>query len=233
MIIEKNILIISAHADDHIVCAGTVFKLLDRGYQAYEVVLTDSSLGQNNRVPEQIDADTVRKIRAKELSVASKFLGISKTFQLNEGDLSLSYSQKIMFEVVKIIRKVKPEIVFLMSADDMHPDHQVANKIGLNACKIAATGVLKESLGKQHRAKLLLCSDGMIPQKSQLLVDVTDYANKKAKLFSLYTTQASQNILNYDAALGIVRGYQLRNGGNIAEAFSLADGFPSVLFESI
>jgi len=229
----KNILIISAHADDHIACAGTVMKLQkEKGYKTYEIVLTDSAQGQNFAVNAELSVGEVAKVRSKELSRASKFLGIRKSYQMNRPDLGLVYSDAVMYEIVRVIREVQPEVVFLHNAYDAHPDHLASHTLGLHALKISAMGVRKETLGKPWRVPTVLCMEGMLPIESQILVDVTAYAKRKAKLFAIYTSQASSQAQDFVESLGRVRGYHLRKvGGSHAEAFTLQNQFPILYFD--
>lgn len=229
----KNLLIISAHADDHVAVAGTVFKLQKEfGFAAFEIVFTNSELGQNYKVARQIKPTLVARTRARELARAQKFLGISESTNLNQPDLGLVYNQSLVFAVVKVIRKVRPQVLFLLNQYDAHPDHKEAVKIGLEAVKVAAMGVLKESLGKPFRTPLVLCGEGMLPIKTQILVDITKYKDKKDKLFKIYSSQASPKATNFETGLATVRGYHLRKkDGLFAEAFTLQEEYPVLLFE--
>lgn len=230
---QRNLLIISAHADDHVACAGTIFKLRKKfGFTPYEIVLTNSELGQNFKINSEISVSQVAKTRAKELSRASRFLGINESFTLNQLDLGLTYSREVMFQVVKIIRDVRPQIVFLHNPYDAHPDHKTAFEIGINSLKIAATGVKKETLGSPFRVPLVLCAEGMLPIKSQILVDITEFMDQKIKLFQLYASQASPKAISFEKGLTIVRGYHLRKeNSSFAEAFTLQEEFPVLYFE--
>src|SRR3989344_2421692 len=203
MLKNKNLLIISAHADDHIACAGTVFKLeKESGFNSYELIFTNSELGQDYKAKTEIDPKTVLKTRAKELNKASKFLGIKRSFSLNQSDLGLTYSKDLVFETVKIIRKLEPEIVFLHNQYDAHPDHNEAFKIGLTAIK------------------------------TQILIDISKYSNQKTKLFKIYKSQASSKAIIFEKGLAQIRGYHLRKENSLfAEAFSLQEEFPIILFE--
>lgn len=230
---KKNLLIISAHADDNMACAGTVFKLQKEfGFRAYELVYTNSTLGQNYKKSFEIARKNVAKTRAKELVKAQKFLGIVKSFNFNQPDLGLTYSQELVFKTISVIREVSPEVVFLMNLYDSHSDHKEAFRIGLSAVKMAATGILRESLGRPCRVGMVLCSEGMLPIPTQISVDITNYQAKKDKLFKIYVSQASPKALRFDESLGFVRGYHLRKkDGVFAEAFTLPGEFPVLMFE--
>jgi len=227
---NKNILIISSHADDHIACAGTVFKLRERGYVPYEIVLTDSAEGPHNGKKQNGNINMV-ELRNSELTAASKYLGIKKTYLLKQPDLGLTYSKALLFAIVKVIRKVKPEIGFIMNSNDWHPDHRENFKIGSEAFKWAGSGVKKE-LGNFWRTPVVLVAEGMIPIQANILVDITDYEDKKTKLWKMYESQATPGLINYEKSLGSIRGYQLRkNGGKAAEAFSTDPTSPIILFD--
>lgn len=231
----NSVLVISAHADDHLASAGTLFKLKAKGFQLFEVIMTDSSEGRDYR--DSAKARKSRKaislMRDSELSEASKFLGIQKTIKLDQEDLGLTYSKKLVFEVVPIIRAIKPKIVIIMNSFDFHPDHRETYKIASEAFKWAGSGV-KPELGDAFRTPIVLCVEGMMPIEPNILVDITEFADKKAQLLSIYASQSSPKMINFDVSLAAVRGYQLRRKGSLcAEAFSTDPFSPSILFDEI
>jgi len=228
---KKRILIITAHADDDITCAGSVFKLQDRGYEAYEILLTNSGEGNSTKKDKLKLKDEVIRLRNSEFDKASKFLGIKQKFLFGEEDLNLKFSKEIMLRVVKIIREVKPEIIFTMNEVDYHSDHIAAAKITREASFWAATGVHPE-LGKAHRTPQVLYGEGMLPINPVVLVNITGYEKKKLKLFRIYDSQANSKSLKFEEALMRVRGYHVRQGREeFAEAFSLNDKFPTLLYD--
>src|SRR3989338_7614431 len=111
-----SVLVISAHPDDEIACAGTLFKLKSKGASLYEVILTDASEGRDRR-SNKTSQSTV-SLRKQEMKAVAKFLGLKKLFWLGQEDLNLKYSKPLMLKLVKIIRLVKPTIVFLMNQED-------------------------------------------------------------------------------------------------------------------
>jgi LmbE family N-acetylglucosaminyl deacetylase len=226
----NNILIISSHADDHMACAGTVLKLRNKGYTPYEIVLTDSAEGPNNGNGNHKPIH-MKEVRNSELSDASKFLGIKKTYLFDQPDLGLKYSKKLMFEVMKVIREVKPRIGLIMNTNDWHPDHRETAKIGSEAFKWAGSGV-KPEYGEFHRTPIVLMAEGMIPVQPNVLVDVTAYSGKKLELWKKYESQATPKLVNFEKSLGDIRGYQLRRKGSLsAEAFTTDPTSPVILFD--
>lgn len=227
--VNKVVLVISAHADDHVASAGTLFKLKAQGFKLYEVVLTNSGEGKDYR-NETGDYDN-KSLRDQELTAASRFLGMEETFRLNQEDLGLTYSKERIFEIVPIIRKLKPTVGIIMDTFDWHPDHREASKIGSEAFKWAATGV-KSELGDQWRTPIVLCVEGMLPTKPNVLVDVTEFANNKMELWKIYESQAKPKALKFEEGLMAVRGYHLRRPGSLlAEAFTTDETSPIILFD--
>lgn len=226
---KKNILLITAHADDHIIAAGTVFKLQDQGHEVYELILTSSNEGRDYRNPE--GRYDVASLRDSEFSEASKFLGTKQVWRFEQDDLDLKYSKDLVFKAVKVIREVQPEVGIIMARYDWHPDHQAAYDIGAMAFKMAATGI-KPELGDHHRTPIVLAAEGMLPIQPNIFVDITDYYQKKAELFSIYESQASSKALGFTEGLAKVRGYHVRRVGSMmAEAFTTDPTSPIILFD--
>lgn len=226
---RKTVIVISAHADDHISSAGTLMKLRDQGYELYEIVLTDSSEGKDYRGNK--NEQGVASMRDAELSKASQFLGIKSTYRIFQEDLALTYSKDLIFKVVPIIRELKPTVGIILSNFDWHPDHRATFQIGSEAFKWAATGV-KPELGTNWRTPTVLCVEGMLPIKPNILVDVTAYAQAKMELWKVYESQAKPQALNFEEGLMAVRGYHLRRPGSLmAEAFTTDPTSPIILFD--
>lgn len=229
---KPNVLIVSAHADDHITCAGSVFKLQAQGFRAFEILLTNSQEGRDRRKISSATSNTVINLRVGEFDRATQFLGIKQKFLLDQEDLNLVFSKKLMFTIVKIIRDLQPEIIFSMNPFDYHSDHREAAHLVEEASFWAATGV-KPELGEPHRTPIVLYGEGMLPITPQVLVDITDHIDQKMQLFSIYESQADSKSTVFEKSLSCVRGYHLRRSkeNEYAEAFTLNPKFPSVLFD--
>lgn len=229
---NKQIVIISSHADDHVMFAGTLFKLQHQGYELSEIVLTTSHEGVDKRTgAENHSPQALRELRASEFDKASKFLGLKHKYFFNEEDLNLRYSKHIMLGVVQVIRELQPEIVITLHKSDYHRDHRAAAKITREAVFWSTTGIRKD-LGLAHRTPTTLYSEGLQPQKIDVLVDVTPFHQKKLELFCLYESQADEETMAILKSLMITRGYHLNNRETIeyAEGFALESDFPNIMF---
>ncbi|NTV31289.1 hypothetical protein HGA91_04925 [candidate division WWE3 bacterium] len=226
---HKSVLVVTAHADDHIASAGTIFKLKDQGYEVYELIMTDSSEGRDYR--HLNGSYDVSQMREDEFSDASLFLGTKEIYRLGQEDLNLRYSKQLVFQTAHIIRQIRPTVGIIMNNFDWHSDHIASYRIASTAFKIAATGIRPE-LGDHHRTPMVLAVEGMIPIKPSILVDITNYYDKKIELFKIYESQASSKSLGFHEGLAKVRGYHVRrNGSLLAEAFSTDPTSPIILFD--
>lgn len=226
---NKTILGISSHIDDNIMFAGTVMKLQERGYDYYEVLLTNSAGGSSSEMNKT--GQEMSELRRAEMEKASSFLNIKKIFWINQESETLQYSKYLMLQVVKIIREVKPEIGFSINAKDVHPDHVEAAKITKEAFRWAAKDGHVE-LGSSHRASQVLFAEGTLPVEPCLLVDITKYFQKKEELFKLYSSQASAKDITLLKSFAQIRGYHLRKKmSDYAEAFTVEQNILPILFE--
>lgn len=232
--INKTVLIVSAHADDHTISAGSVFKMQAKGYDAYEVLLTDSREGNDRRNGKLLtDQKEVVRLRVDEFDQASKFLNLKQKFIIGEPDLDLQFSKELMLRVVKVIREVKPSVIFTMNPLDYHKDHIAASHITEEASFWAATGIRPE-LGEPHRTNIVMYGEGMLPIVPDVLVDITEFQEKKLELFKIYASQANSKAVHFTDALARVRGYHIRKQNEeFAEAFTLNKKFPSLLLEEL
>jgi len=125
----KNVLVVSAHPDDpEFSAGGSIAKLAKDGAQVTYVIVTDGSQGGED--PKQKDSDLIA-IREKEQRAAARVLGVKKIEFLGYKDGHLTHDLKLRRDIVRMIRKYKPELVIthlpgrLIDAPmgGSHPDH--------------------------------------------------------------------------------------------------------------
>src|SRR5260370_8500732 len=105
----KNVLVVSAHPDDpDFGSGGTIAKLAKDGARVTYAIVTDGSQGGED--PKQKDSELVA-IRQKEQKAAARVLGVKKVEFLGYKDGHLSPDLKLRHDIVRLIRKYKPELV--------------------------------------------------------------------------------------------------------------------------
>jgi len=124
-----SVLVVSAHPDDpDFGAGGTIAKLAKGGARVTYVIVTDGSQGGED--PKQKDSDLVA-IRQKEQKAAARVLGVKKVEFLGYKDGHLAPDLNLRHDIVRMIRKYKPELVIthipgrVLDAPmgGSHPDH--------------------------------------------------------------------------------------------------------------
>jgi len=126
-----NILIFCAHSDDEAIgMGGTIVKYVSERKKVIKVVF---SHGEKS-IP-HFQERIVKRARTKETKDASAFIGIKETINLGLADSKLKKEVKkkgVRTKILEILKKYKPEKIYIPSALDIHPDHQAVHKKVLN-----------------------------------------------------------------------------------------------------
>ncbi len=128
---SKKILVLAPHTDDgEFGCGGTINKLIQEGN---EVFLAAFSACQQSVLP-QFPSD----ILITEVKAATLKLGIKpENLILFDYDVrTFNYRrQDILDDLIKLRSKIKPDMVFIPSLNDIHQDHKTIAEEGLRAFK--------------------------------------------------------------------------------------------------
>ena len=181
---KVDILAIGAHPDDvELGCGGTLAKLISEGKTVAIVDLTQGELGTRG----------TNLTRAEESSNASNILGISARENLKMKDGFLLNVEEYQLQIVKMIRKYQPEIVFSNSIDDRHPDHAKASKLVSDACFLSGLIKIETSLENENqkswRPKHIFNYIQWKPIKPDFVVDISEFMEQKIKACLAYKTQ--------------------------------------------
>ena len=137
----KTVVGFAAHPDDlEFSSTGTLKKLKKAGYQIVYVIVTNGENGfkASSKLPRKERIEV--RIR-EQLDVARK-LGVLEVVFLDYSDGFLTYSEELRGQLVGIIKKYKPEIIFSLdpanrSFDNLnlyHRDHRVVAEVVFDAC---------------------------------------------------------------------------------------------------
>jgi LmbE family N-acetylglucosaminyl deacetylase len=133
-IAPKRILILAPHTDDgEFGCGGTIHKLIEEGHEVYYAAF---SACQQSVLP-QFPSD----ILITEVKAATKQLGVlPANLILFDYDVrTFNYRrQDILEDLIKLRAKIKPELVFMPSLNDLHQDHKTISEEGIRAFKFSS-----------------------------------------------------------------------------------------------
>jgi LmbE family N-acetylglucosaminyl deacetylase len=127
-------MVISPHADDaEYGIAGTVAKWTREGKDVIYVVCTNGNKGSNDP---KMKPEKLAEIREQEQLAAAKLLGVKEIVFLRHEDQTLEDTPEFRKEIVRLIRKHRPEIV--ATSDPYrryiwHHDHRVTGQVVLDA----------------------------------------------------------------------------------------------------
>jgi len=226
---NKKVILFTAHPDDHVLCAGTLMKLKDKGFEIIEVLATG---GEKSRWlgKEKFSKKDLKKHREKEWVKACKLIGISKRYSLGLKDSETKRDIQAVFKIMKIIRTEKPVLVITHYYNDYHHDHNEVSKLVTEGVTRAGSGMSRE-LGEPHKTPLFLYMDGVYLNRGDILVDVSDYLEKIYELLEVYKSQINENWKNFLLSIINYRGFFLRT--KAAESFEIGYRYPIKFFDNL
>ena len=189
---NKCILAVGAHPDDlEFGCSNMVRNLINEGYEAYYVIITNGESGfkkKGKTKQERIE------IRRNEQYEAAKKTGVKKVYFLNYRDGFLEYDESLRKKLTLLIKTLKPEIVFGFDPANLgfnninffHRDHRIAAVATFDAVFSAKNEFIyphKNGLHKVERMYFFLSN------KPDYFLDITNDMDFKLDVLSSYRSQ--------------------------------------------
>ena len=183
---KLDILVFGAHPDDAELGAGaTIAKAVDQGKKVGIVDLTRGELGTRGTA----------EIRDQEAEEAAKILGVLFRSNLEFADGFFTNDKSHQLEVIKMIRKYRPEIVLCNAVEDRHIDHAKGSKLVSDSCFLS--GLVKidtkfegdDQWQEPWRPKQVYHFIQWKNLNPDFVVDVTGYIEKKNAAIMAYRSQ--------------------------------------------
>jgi bacillithiol biosynthesis deacetylase BshB1 len=183
---KLDILVFGAHPDDAELGAGaTIAKEVANGKKVGIVDLTRGELGTRGSA----------EIRDKEAAMAADILGVSVRENLEFADGFFTNDKKHQLEIIKMIRKYRPETVLCNATDDRHIDHAKGSQLVSDACFLS--GLIKigtkidgeDQWQEAWRPKLVYHYIQWKSLEPDFVVDVSDFIDIKVKAIMAYSSQ--------------------------------------------
>lgn len=181
---KLDILAIGAHPDDvEMSCGATIAKEISLGKKVAIIDLTQGELGTRGSA----------EIRKKEAEAAAAILGVDIRHNLALADGFFENNKASQLEVVKMIRKYRPNVVLCNAIDDRHIDHGKGSKLVSDACFLSGlTKIDTYFEGEQQKAWRPKYVYHYIQWKDltpDFVVDVTGFMEIKLKAVFAYNSQ--------------------------------------------
>jgi LmbE family N-acetylglucosaminyl deacetylase len=131
----RQVLVVIPHPDDaEFWCAGTVAKWITQGASVCYVLCTDGDKGSNDP---HASSQELGPTREREQREATRILGVQEVVTLHHPDGELEDTRDFRREIVREIRRFRPELVLCPEPYRRnlawHRDHRIAGQVTLDA----------------------------------------------------------------------------------------------------
>ena len=193
----KRALVVAAHPDDsEFGCGGTAALWSRQGWEFYYLVCTNGNKGSADPA---MTPERLAPLRQEEQRAAARRLGVKDVFFLNYEDGELTYTRKLLGDVVRHIRLIRPYAVFTSDPESIivrdsfvnHSDHRCAGLVAIDAVYPAARDRwnfpehLEEGLEPHNVKEIYIWSMG----QGNFSVDITDIVDLKFQALLEHKTQ--------------------------------------------
>ena len=175
---NKKVLVIAAHPDDETIgCGGTIKKHRKNNDKVYVLFMTNGiSARTTNR----------KKIltRKKNLLEVSKILDfdVIKNLNLKDNQLDKFPLLKIIKEIEKVIKKIKPNIIYTHYENDLNVDHQVTYNATMTACRPLPNSSIKEINCFEILSSTDWSSNNLKRFNPNYFIDISNFITEKKNL---------------------------------------------------
>lgn len=181
---QLDILAFGAHPDDvELSCGGTIAKEVSVGKKVGIVDLTRGELGTRG------SAD----LRAKEARQAASILGVSVRENLGLRDGFFKNDEPHQLDIIKILRKYRPNVVLCNAQTDRHIDHGRAASLVHDACFLSGLRKIETFIDDRPqrlwRPSQLYHYIQWNNTPCDFVVDISDFIDKKMAAILSYGSQ--------------------------------------------
>ncbi len=220
-----------AHPDDaEFLCAGALIRLVrEHGWQAHVATMTPGDCGSAELPPDEIS-----RIRREEGARAAALIGATYHC-LEERDLLITYGERALERVTRLLRDVRPRVVLTHSPSDYMLDHEMTATVTRAAAFAAPIPnfLHDRGLGRplDHIPHLYYCDP--IEGKDALgravepgfCIDVSAVIDAKAAMLGAHASQREWLLKHHgmDQYLQAMRDFAAQRGREAGVAY--AEGF--------
>ncbi len=215
----KRILVIAPHPDDETLgCGGVISRFAQEGADVFICIVS------NHDAP--LYTEEHRETTKREARQAHALMGVKETIFLDYAAVTLKELPvyELNGSIDRVVKDVRPDIVFLPHAGDMHIDHQLVAQAAMVAVRPLASCSVKEVLAYETLSE----TEWNAPRAEHAFmpncfINITGYLDKKLTAMQCFKSQVYEpphpRSLEALANLAQLRGSTI--SVNSAEAFML------------
>ncbi len=182
--IKLDIIAIGAHPDDvELGCGATISKEISLGKNVGILDLTRGELGTRGSA----------EIRDKEAAAAAKVLGVNIRENLAFADGFFKNDRSHQIEIIKILRKYRPDIVLCNAIEDRHIDHSKGSNLVSDACFLSGLRKIETEYNGENqrpwRPDRIYHYIQWQNIEPDFVVEVNDFMHKKEEAIRAYGSQ--------------------------------------------
>lgn len=184
MIMKLDVLALGAHPDDvELGCGATVAKEVSLGKKVGIIDLTRGELGTRGSA----------ELRDKEAARAAEILGVVVRENLNFRDGFFVNDENHQIEIIKRLRKYRPDIVLCNAIADRHIDHGKGASLVSDACFLSGLRKIEtQHEGVEQKAWRPTAVYHYIQWQNiepDFVIDVSGFIDKKVDSVLAYSSQ--------------------------------------------
>ena len=172
-------LFFAAHPDDlELSCGGTIARMAREGRRVGIVDLTSGEMGTRG----------TPQIRSREASRAAKILGAAFRLELDFGDGQLRTGREEELQVIDVIRRWRPSVIFAPWPEERHPDHARTGRLITDSWFYAGLRKLATA-HPAHRPQVVIhyLQNYLVPPS--FVMDVTETWKLKSRAMAAFKSQ--------------------------------------------
>lgn len=222
--VPKSAMGIYAHPDDaEFTVAGTIARWAAAGCEVTLVNLTSGNAGTHDT---RYTRETLAKTREKEARASARVLGIRNTVFLGHDDCELVPTLELRRELVREIRRHRPEVVLCGDPQALffehryinHPDHRAAGQAALDAAfPCSEMELLWPEEGEPHVVRAVYVSSTPTPNT---VIDITETIDVKIAALREHRSQLGER--DYSDR---IREWGMREAARMPGAARYAESF--------
>jgi bacillithiol biosynthesis deacetylase BshB1 len=182
---KMDLLAIGVHPDDvELGCSGVILNEVAQGKKAGIIDLTQGELGTRGTI----------ETRHAEATEAARILGVSARENLKWRDGFFLNDEAHQMQLIRTIRKYRPDVVFGNVLDDRHPDHGRAGHMTADCCFLSGLSKIETidedgNPQEKWRPKLVLHYLQDWYHEPDIFIDISSVFDKRMESIMAYGTQ--------------------------------------------